>query len=88
VIVLFVMAVLVAIAKTYTARAAAVGLAVVAFGLLLTFVAETFRVHRAAVRVDLEGSRRWVTLSRISDGLAEAITRSRAEHPRSEIGRT
>lgn len=88
VIVLFVMAILVAIAKTYTARAAAVALAVIAVGLLLTFVGETFRVRRAAVQVDLDGSRRWVTLSRISDGLAEAIARSRADHPSSEIGRT
>jgi hypothetical protein len=88
VIVLLIMAVLVAIAKTYTARAGAVALAVVAVGLLLTFIAETLRVRRAAVQVDLDGSRRWVTLSRISDGLAEAITRSRADNPRSEIGRT
>lgn len=88
VIMLFVIAILVAIARTYTARAAAVALAVVAVGLLVTFVAETFRVRRAAVQVDLDGSRRWVTLSRISDGLAEAITTSRADRPRIEIGQT
>jgi hypothetical protein len=53
-------------------------LVVIAIGSISTYVAETFRTRRAAVHVDLDGSRRWVTLSRISDPLADAIKRSQA----------
>ena len=85
-IALVVMALLVAIPETYTSRAAAVALAVIAVGCLITFTVETVRAHKAAVRVELDGSRRWVTLSRISERLAEAIKKSQADH-RTEIGR-
>jgi hypothetical protein len=32
------------------------------------------------VRVDLDGSRRWVTLSNVNDAFAEAVRQSLADH--------
>ena len=37
------------------------------------------------VRVQLDGSRRWVTLSGVDDGLAEAVISSRAEDRRRDV---
>jgi hypothetical protein len=78
--VLFVVAVLFLIPHTYPAWVAAGGFAVIGLGMLVAYIAETFRIRRAAVGVDLDGSRRWVTLSRVSDAFAESVKRSRSEH--------
>ncbi|HEX4433956.1 MAG TPA: hypothetical protein VH012_03945 [Acidimicrobiales bacterium] len=88
-IVLPVMALIVLIPQSYFARAAAAALVVVAIGSFCVYIAETIHVRRAAVRVDLDASRRWVTLSRISDPLAEAITRQTASRtaPRMDASR-
>ena len=76
---LFLMALLALIPETYTARAAAVALAIVGVGMLLTYIAESRRVRRAAVGVHLDGSRRWVTLSRVSEAFAISVERSQNE---------
>lgn len=60
----------------FSHASAAAALGVIALGLFFVYVSETFHVRRAAVHVELDGSRRWVTLSRISEKLAEAIKRS------------
>jgi hypothetical protein len=84
---LFIGALLLATLQTFTARAAAVALAVVGLGLVVSAISETIRMRRASVRVELDASRRWVTLSRISDELAEAIRRSDSERDLSESRR-
>jgi hypothetical protein len=74
-IVLFVISVLFLIPRTYPAWAAAGALGAACFGMMVTYFAETFRVRRAAVGVQLDGSRRWVTLSRVSDTFADSVNR-------------
>jgi hypothetical protein len=81
-IVLFVFAVVVLIPHTFTAGVAAAALAVIAVGMLITYILETFRVRRAAVGVALDGSRRWVTLSRVSDAFADSVANSQTEYDR------
>jgi hypothetical protein len=82
------MALAVVIPETYVAHAAAAALGVLAMGCFLVFVGETFHVRRAAARVQLDGSRRWVTLSRISDPRAEAIKRSQRNQRRMDVSTT
>jgi hypothetical protein len=82
-VLLLVGALIVAIRPTFTAHAAGAALAVIALGFLGICIAETLQVRRCTVRVQLDGSRRWVTLSRISEPLAAAVKRSRADRDRS-----
>jgi hypothetical protein len=79
-ITLFVMAALIMIPRTFTAQAGAGALAAIGLGMLITYITETFRVRRATVGVDLDGSRRWVTLSRVSDAFAASISRAQSGH--------
>lgn len=78
----------VVIPETFVAQAAAAALGVLVTGCFLVFVGETFHVRRAAVRMQLDGSRRWVTLSRISGPLADAIKRSQANQRRMDLSPT
>ena len=82
---LFFLALVTAMPLTFTTHAPAIVLAVLGLGLLILFFVETRRVRRSAVRVQLDGSRRWVTLSGVSDGLAEAVISSRAEDRRRDV---
>jgi len=75
----FVASAAVLIGHTFTARAASVALAVVGTGLVVAWLAELVRVRRASVGVALDASRRWVTLSRVSDPFARALERRDAE---------
>jgi hypothetical protein len=50
-----------------------------AVAMLFAYFSETFRVRRAAVGVVLDGSRRWVTLSRVSDVFASSVPDTLAE---------
>jgi len=76
----FVMALfVVSISRTFTLQATAAALGVLGVGMLLTYILETLRIRRVAVRVQLDGSRRWVTLSNVSDAFAEAVTQSQRE---------
>jgi hypothetical protein len=59
--------------QPFSGRAAAAALAVVGVGLLVSWIAEALHVRRAGVGVDLDGSRRWVTLSRVHDDFARAV---------------
>jgi hypothetical protein len=79
-IILFVVALVATIPSTFAARAIAAALAVIALGLLVTYIIETLHLRRLAVRVDLDGSRRWVTLSNVNDAFAEAVRQSLADH--------
>ncbi len=79
-LVLFVLAVLFLIPRTYPAWAAAGALGALCLGLMIMYIVETIRIRRAAVGVDLDGSRRWVTLSRVSDEFADSIKRSQSEY--------
>lgn len=67
------------IGHSFTARAASVALTVVGTGLVVAWLAELVRVRRASVGVALDASRRWVTLSRVSDPFARAVERRDAE---------
>ncbi|HWE65366.1 MAG TPA: hypothetical protein VG298_01855 [Acidimicrobiales bacterium] len=66
-------ALLVLILQSFTARAAAAALAVIGLGLLASWCSESRRVRRAGVGVQLDGSRRWVTLTRVHDEFARAV---------------
>jgi hypothetical protein len=77
--VLFLAAVVFLLLRSYAGRVAAAALAVVIIGMAITYIAETFRIRRAAVGVELDGSRRWVTLSRVSDELLDAVNSSQPE---------
>jgi hypothetical protein len=59
--------------QTFTARAAAVALAVIGLALLVSWFSESRRVRRAGVGVQLDGSRRWVTLSRVHHDFAGSL---------------
>jgi hypothetical protein len=78
-IALFVVAVLLLILRNDAGRVAAAAVAVVFVGMGITYFAETLRVRRAAVGVELDGSRRWVTLSRVSELFADSVKRSQSE---------
>ncbi len=69
----FLLALLVAIPGTFTARAGAAALGAIVLGLLLAYVTETRHIRRESVGVALDGSRRWVTLSRVSDSFAASV---------------
>jgi hypothetical protein len=79
-ILLFAVALVSTISSTFAARAIAAALAVIALGFLITYIVETFQIRRLAVRVHLDGSRRWVTLSNINDAFAQAVRQSQADH--------
>jgi hypothetical protein len=64
---------LVLLFQTFTARAAAAALAAIGIGLLVSWFSESRRVRRASVGVQLDGSRRWVTLSRVHDEFARSV---------------
>jgi hypothetical protein len=64
------------------ARAAAAALAVIGAGLLVVAIAGTWRIRQAGVGVELDGSRRWVTLTRVSDAFAAAATAQLEERER------
>jgi hypothetical protein len=59
--------------QTFTARAAAAALAAIGIGLLVSWCSESWRVRRASVGVQLDGSRRWVTLSRVHDEFGRSL---------------
>jgi hypothetical protein len=77
---LFVLGLFLLIPQTFTSRVGAAALAVLGLGMLISYLAQTFHCKRLAVRVALDGSRRWVTLSGVSDVFAEAVRRSEADH--------
>jgi hypothetical protein len=79
-IALFVVAVLFLIPRTHLAWVAAGALGAACLWMMITYIAETVRIRRAAVGVALDGSRRWVTLSRVSDEFADSVKRSQSEH--------
>ena len=64
-------------------RVAAVGLAVLACVALTSVIAESGRVRRASVRLDLDASRRWVTLHGVHDAFVSAV-QSRSTGPRAD----
>lgn len=72
-------AVVVLAGHTFTAPAASAALGVIAAALAVAWVAELVRVRRASVGVALDASRRWVTLSRVSDPFARAVEHRDAE---------
>ena len=55
-------------------------LAIVGLGLVLAYFGETFRVRRALIGIALDGSRRWVTFSRVSDEFAGSV-QAQQSHP-------
>ncbi|MGD0747431.1 MAG: hypothetical protein ABSB68_06435 [Acidimicrobiales bacterium] len=69
---------------TFTAQTAGAALAAVGLGFLVLAVVETRHVRRASVGVDLDGSRRWVSLDRVSDAFAAAVV-AREESDRARI---
>jgi len=79
-IVLFMVAVLFLIPQTLTGRVAAAAFGAACLWMMIAYIAETFRVRRAAVGVDLDGSRRWVTLTGVSDAFADSVKRSQSEY--------
>jgi len=66
----------------FDARAAAAGLAAVGVGFVVVTGVETLRVRGAGVGVVLDGSRRWVYLSRVSDAFAAAAAAQLEERER------
>ena len=78
-IVLFVAAVLFLIPQSYAGRVAAGALGAACLWMMITYIVETFRVRRAAVGVDLDGSRRWVTLSHVSNVFSDSVKRAQSE---------
>jgi hypothetical protein len=56
----------------FDTRAAAAGLAVIGAGLFVLAVYETWRIRAAGVGVNLDGSRRWASLTKVSDAFAGA----------------
>jgi hypothetical protein len=58
---------LVAIPGTFGARAGTAALGALFVGLLTVYITETMHIRRASVGVTLDGSRRWATLSHVSE---------------------
>jgi len=69
---------------TSTAQLAAGALAAIGVGLLVLAVVETRHVRQASVEVNLDGTRRWVYLNRVSDAFATAVA-ALEEHDRDRI---
>jgi hypothetical protein len=69
------------VGRDFTGRAVAAALAVIALALFASWVTECIRARRAGVGVELDASRRWVTLTRVHDGFAQAVQRSYAAAP-------
>ena len=69
-IVALLLALLVAIPGTFSARAGAAALGAISVGLLIMYITETVHIRRGSVGVALDGSRRWVTLSRVNEFFA------------------
>lgn len=59
--------------RTTDGRLLALGLALVAGGALAKVIVESVRLSRLAVRVSLDASRRWVTLSGVHPNFAETV---------------
>lgn len=76
----FLLALLVAIPATFGARAAA-ALGATCVGMLIMYITETVRIRRASVGVALDGSRRWVTLSRVSEFFAASAWETQRTRP-------
>jgi hypothetical protein len=74
------LALLAAISHTFTPDVAAAALAVVGFALLAIYIERVLHVRGCSVGVTLDGSRRWVTLSRVCDTFADAVKESQAAH--------
>jgi hypothetical protein len=72
-LILFVAALFTAANATFVAHSAAVTMAAIGLGLLIACIEESLRVRRAMVGIELDGSRRWVHLTRVSDAFAAAI---------------
>jgi hypothetical protein len=84
----FLCALFVTILHTFTARATAAALATIGLALLVSWIAESLRVRRVGVGVELDGSRRWVTLSRVHGDFVRAVDAARgqdSEHRRSPL---
>ena len=65
--------------RTTDARFLALALAVVVAGALIKGVIETHAVSKSSVRLSLDASRRWVTLSGVHPDFAATILRSRGQ---------
>lgn len=65
-------AVLSLLLRTTDSRLLAAGLAVVACGGLINIIVASFHLHRMAVRLMLDASRRWVTLYGVHPAFADA----------------
>ncbi len=72
----FVLALLVLRPALLSSRAGGAVLAVIGVGFVILAVHEAWHIHKAGVGVDLDGSRRWVYLTRVSDAFAGAATAS------------
>ena len=67
-------AVFVALAqRTADYRLLAVGLAVIGCAALVNAIAETKKIQRASVRLQLDASRRWLTLSGVNKSFVDAV---------------
>jgi hypothetical protein len=79
-IVFLVLALLLLIPQTFAAHAGAAALGAIGLGMLLMYSVKSFHVRRMVVGVELDGSRRWVTLNGVSDAFANAVSRSEVDH--------
>jgi hypothetical protein len=70
-------AVLAVFLRTTDGRLLAVGLAVIAVGALLKVIVATVQLHRLTVRLSLDASRRWVTLSGVHPNFVDAVEHDR-----------
>jgi hypothetical protein len=66
----------------FTAHAAAAALAVLGVLLLASWCAESVHARRTGVGVELDASRRWVTLTRVHDDFARAVQDGLGRAPR------
>jgi len=64
-------------------RIAAIGVAVLACVALSSVIAEGTRVRRTSVRLDLDASRRWLTMYGVHDSFVSAV-QSRSTGPRAD----
>jgi hypothetical protein len=69
-----VLALLVLSPALLSSRAGGAALAVIGVGFIIPAIYEAWHIHKAGVGVDLDGSRRWVYLTRVSDAFAGAAT--------------
>jgi hypothetical protein len=68
--------------KTTDGRLLALGLAVVACGALVKMIVASIQSHRLSVPLDLDASRRWVTLNSVHPNFAAAVQ----HNERSSVG--